>query len=110
MPGPTTTTPPFGVQDPAGARALAVLGPNTRVRGAQGFAGTAVDALIFPGPLSVLGKWIVPNTRVEIGGVRTVGATSQGIAYALITGLGPPFLSPNGPMVVSTPDTRITNT
>jgi hypothetical protein len=36
MPGPVSTTPPFGIQDPTGLCALAVIGPNTRVKGRRG--------------------------------------------------------------------------
>jgi hypothetical protein len=110
MPGPISTTPP-GIQDPLGARATAVLGPNTRVRGAQGFVGTAADTVLFPGgppPAAVVGRWIVPNTRVLVGGVPTVGAASQGLAFTIV-----PFPSPTlvaiGPMIASTSDPKINN-
>lgn len=111
MPGPTSTTPP-GLQDPTGARATAVLGPNTRVRGAQGFVGTAVDTVLFPGPAptnAVVGRWIVPNTRVRVGGVPTVGAASQGLAFTILPTV-PPTLGSIGPMIASTSDPKINNT
>lgn len=108
MPGPLSSSP-FALQDPGGFRSVAVLGPNTRVLNTQGLVGTAVDTVIFPGIAAVIGKWIVPNTRVAVGGVPTVGVSSLSIAYALITGLGPPFLAPIGPMIVSTPDTKVHN-
>lgn len=108
MPGPVSTTPPFGVQDILTARAVAVIGPNTRVKGAQGLMGTAVDQLIFPGafPASMIGKWLVPNTRVQIGGVPTVGVSSLGMSYTFFMGM--PFQL--GPLYVSQPDTKVHNT
>ncbi len=103
MPGPVSTTP-FGIQGPLGLMALAVFGPNTRVKGAQGLMGTAVDQVLFP--FSIFGQWIVPNTRVQIGGVPTVGASSQGMTYIVVNGVPAPI----GPMFVFQPDTRISNT
>ena len=107
MPGPVSTTP-FGIQDILTMRAVAVIGPNTRVKGAQGLMGTAVDQLIFPGayPAPMLGKWLVPNTRVQIGGVPTVGVSSLGMSYTFTNGV--PYQL--GPLFVSQPDTKINNT
>ena len=110
MPGPISTTPPFGVQDNLGARALGVITTNTRVKGAQGMMATQLDVLIFPGviePASVIGMWTVSNSRVQIAGVRTIGATSQGLAITY-SAVGAP--KPNGPLIVSEPDKRISNT
>lgn len=108
MPGPVSTTP-FGIQDVLLTRAVAVIGPNTRVKGAQGLMGTAVDQIIFGGtfyPTTLIGKWLVPNTRVQIGGVPTVGVSSLGMSYTLVNGA----LLATGPLFVSQPDTKIHNT
>jgi hypothetical protein len=107
MAGPVSTTP-FGIQDVLVTRAVAVIGPNTRVKGTQGLMGTAVDQLIFGGayPTTLIGKWLVPNTRVQISGVPTVGVSSVGMGYVLVNGA----LLPTGPLFVSQPDTKISNT
>lgn len=111
MPG-RAATGPFGISDPTNVRAVAVIGPNTRVKGAKGKVGTALDVVIFPGafyPDSMLGLWIVPNTRVAVGGVPTVGATSQGLAFSVAYFPGPITIAV-GPMSVPTPDPKLKNT
>lgn len=105
MPG-VVTNPPFGVQDPLGVRALSAISPNTRVRGTNGLYATHADALFFPGPSpnSLTGMWTVPSTRVSVGGVRVVTATSQGLAFTT----SPPAPSTTvGPLVIATSDPRI---
>jgi hypothetical protein len=103
MPG-AVTNPPFGVQDPLGARPLAAISPNTRVRGSNGTIATQADAVMFPGawPTSVTCMWTIPNARVSISGVRVITATSQGLA--LTTPPGPPTI---GPVIVAISDLRI---
>ncbi|MCY1061719.1 hypothetical protein [Nannocystis sp. SCPEA4] len=106
MPGPVVTTPPFGIQDSFQQRALGVLSSNTRVKGAKGMMGTALDQVLFAGIPSVYGVWTVPNTRVAIAGVPTVGASSQGLAFMIVNGA--PVIT--GPMLASQTDPKITNT
>ncbi len=96
------TNPPFGVQDPSGARAVSAISINTRARGSKGLIATQADALVFPGPF-VSGMWTIPNTRVAIAGVRVIDATSTGLAFSPP---GPQFVS--GPITVVTSDPRVT--
>jgi len=106
MPGPVVTTPPFGVQDSANQRAIGIITTNTRVKGAKGMMGTALDQMLFAGSPSIYGMWTVPNTRVAIAGVPTVGASSQGLAFTVIAGIP----SITGPMIASQTDPKISNT
>ncbi|MFZ6178953.1 hypothetical protein [Nannocystis pusilla] len=106
MPGSVVTIPPFGVSDSFNQRVIGVITPNTRVKGAKGMMGTARDQLLFGGAPSVYGIWTVPNTRVSIGGVPTVGRSSQGLALAP-SGTGPVV---TGPLLVSQGDRKINNT
>jgi hypothetical protein len=99
MAGPTLTSPQ-GIQDSSGARAVAVLSPNTRARGTAGLLATVLDTVIVPGGT---GTWIVPDQRVTVGGAQTISASASGVvAYP------PP--KPPGTMLVVQPDTRIRST
>jgi hypothetical protein len=103
MPGPVVTTP-LGLQDVAGHRAVAVVSPNTRVRGQLGFVATVADQLLFAGPPSVSGRWLVGNTRTFVGGVATISASAAGITVSA----APP--STVGPILIVQPDGRIRST
>ena len=98
MAGKTQTTA-TGVQDPAGARATAAIGPNTRVSSAAGRLGTLADQLLFGGP-SATGRWFMADQRVRVGGVPSISASSQGLAL-LSNG------SLHGPMIVVQADSRV---
>src|SRR5688572_17322005 len=102
MPGPAATTP-LGLQDATGARAVGVVTPNTRSKGALGFLATVADQPLFAGP-SAIGRWIVPNTRTFIGGVPTISTSSTGIT------ISPAPPTTIGPMLVVQPDARIRST
>lgn len=107
MPG-RVVTKPSGIQSAAGP-AIAVVTANTRVKGATGRVGTALDVVMFPNTpyvTSIFGLWIVPNTRVVVSGVPTVGATSQGLTF----GMFGPYPVTLGPMFASTPDPKLKNT
>jgi hypothetical protein len=106
MPGPVVTIPPFGVSDAFNQRVVGVITTNTRVKGSTGMVGTALDQLLFGGAPSVYGLWTVPNTRVAVGGVPTVGRSSQGLAL-MPTATGPVV---TGPLLVSQGDRKIRNT
>ena len=108
MPG-RAITGPFGISDALNVRAVAILGPNSRVKGAKGKVGTLLDVVMYPGvsyPASTTGIWIFGNTRVTASGVPTVGATSQGITFGLVSGVP----TPTSTMSAITPDPRIKNT
>jgi len=62
--------------DGGGSRATAVLTTNTRVKTARGFVGLVTDAVTFP---DGTGMWFLPNQRVLINGVPTIGSSSAGI-------------------------------
>jgi hypothetical protein len=104
MPG-AVTNPPFGVQDPANARALSAVSPNTRARGTNGLLATQADALVFPGPTpaALTGLWTMPSTRVSVGGVRVINAASQGTAFSVVGGATTTI----GPLIVSISDKRV---
>lgn len=97
------TNPPLGVQDPTGSRGISAVSTNTRARGTNGMLATQLDVVTFPGvaPKPMTGLWLVPNSRVSVAGVRTIGQTSQGMTFTV----GPP--GQTGPMMVVTPDPRI---
>lgn len=103
MPGPLATTP-LGVQDSLGFRAIAKISPNTRALASTGFASTVFDTYLFPVPLTpnIIGQWVVPNTRVLVNGVPTVGQSSVGLTYAP----SPTGLTPTGPMLPVQGDPR----
>jgi hypothetical protein len=73
MAGPTVDQ---AAQIQAGAPGTAMLGANTRVKGQPGFLGTQSDTLTFGN--GATGFWITVNTRVRVGGVFTVSASSTG--------------------------------
>jgi hypothetical protein len=80
--------------------AVAMIGPNTRVKGQPGFAGTQVDVM----PMShggAPGQWVVPNTRTRIVGNFMVSQSSQGFS---VTPTVPPVTTP---IVVPAGDARI---
>lgn len=104
MAGNTSTTA-FGVQDPTAMRAVAVISPNTRARGAGGFLHTVADQPIFPVPPcpAATGRWLVPDTRTFAAGVPTISTSAVGIT------INPPT-SIYTPMMVVQPDPRIRST
>lgn len=92
-----------GIQDPLGARAVARVSANLRVRASSGFVGTLADAPIFPlaaGSLFLQGQWLVPDTRCLAQGVPTVSQSSVGQAYLL-------GLVPLPGMITVQPDPRV---
>ena len=96
----------LGVQDSFAVRAVAKLSPNTRVRGTTDFVGTALDVVTFPGPpltISLVGQWIVPNTRCFANFLPTINQPSAGLATTITAGI-------TVPMIVVQPDTRIFTT
>lgn len=102
MPGPVEALA-AGIQDSLGTRAVAKVSPNLRAKTATGFIGTLADVVTFPGPTSVVGFWIVANTRTLAAGVPTIGAASTGMAF----GAPVPPPPPTGPMTVVQPDARV---
>ena len=102
MPGPVEALA-AGIQDGPGTRAVAKVSPNVRAKTATGFIGTLADVVTFPGPTSVVGFWIVANTRTLAAGIPTIGASSTGMAFS--PPVPPP--TPTGPMTVVQPDTRV---
>lgn len=92
---------PAGVQDSSGVPAASFVTSNTRVTCATGPVALATDTMMFPGP-STTGNWLVPNGRVRIGGIPSIGVGCTG--QAIIPGTPP---TP-GPVAIVTPDSRVT--
>lgn len=89
----------LGVQDSTSVPATSKMSANQRVKTSAGAISVATDVLSFPGP-STVGNWIVPNQRVLIGNIPSIGQSSSGQA---IRPIPPPT---PGPLVVMTTDTR----
>lgn len=68
----------LAAQIQAGAPGSAFVGPNTRLKGAPGFASTQVDALFFSN--GAVGSWTAPNTRTRTLGTFMTSQTAQGLA------------------------------
>jgi len=90
-----------GLTDPVGSPATAVVSPNLRVTATLGPLSTLADVVQFPGP-SVIGNWVVPSFRCQVGGIPAIVASSVGIAYIP----SPTGLAPSGPMNKLSPDPR----
>ncbi len=86
-----------GVQDSTSVPAASVVSANTRVKTNTGFVAVATDILTFPGP-STVGNWLVPNSRVLVGGIPSISSGCSG--QAIIP--GPPPVP--GPLTIGTTD------
>src|SRR5690348_17080842 len=92
-----------GVSDAAQVPATLKISPNQRASATTGTLGTVADVLQFPGvvpPFTVVGNWIVPNTRCFAGGLPTISVSSVGNSFNAIG-------VPTGPMIVKLPDSRV---
>ena len=92
-----------GVADAAQVPAQSRISPNQRVRAATGTLGTVADVLLFPGlpaTPTVVGNWILPDTRTFATGLPTISRSSTGTAFS---GLG----TPTGTMIVRLGDFRV---
>lgn len=65
-----------GVQGADGTRASAALSTNSRVRTSRGFVGLVSDVVVFP---AAVGLWLIPNQRVRVSNMPTIGASSVGV-------------------------------
>jgi len=102
MPGNVQTLAP-GVSDAIGVPAVSKISPNTRVSATTGTLGTVADVLQFPGivpPLTVVGNWVSPNTRVLIAGLPSISQSAVGVCFNVV-GI------PTGPMRVVITDPRV---
>lgn len=68
------STIPSGIS--GAGTATAVISTNTRVRTALGSPGLVTDVVIFTG---ATGAWFMPNQRVRINNVPTIGKNSVGV-------------------------------
>lgn len=93
-------TLPSGVLDSSGVPCASFAGANQRVKTATGTVAIATDILSFPGP-STVGNWLVPNSRVLIGGIPSIGQGCSG--QAIIPGT-PPV---PGPVSIVVTDPRV---
>lgn len=99
MPGGLLTLP-SGVLDSTGVPCASFVTTNVRVKTSTGTVALFSDVLTFPGP-STVGNWIVPNTRVMVNSVASIG---QGcVGQAIIPGT-PPV---PGPTTIVMTDTRV---
>lgn len=89
-----------GIVDATGKPATARVPANFRVTASGQPVGVLGDVVSFDGLPTVSGTWASGSLRVSLGGlpVIAVGATS-----VTVTSSG----SPGGPMVVQTPDMRV---
>lgn len=85
--------------DAGGSRATAVITTNTRVRTSRGFVGLVSDVVTFA---DGTGVWLMPNQRVRINNVPTIGASSVGLYTAT-----PPSPKLPAPMMVVDGDPRV---
>ncbi len=92
----------IGLTDSASAPATSVVSSNLRVKTSIGTVATVADVVSFSGT-SVVGNWVVPALRCQVGHLPAINANSQGIAYSA-TGV------PTGPMKMTMADTRATGT
>jgi hypothetical protein len=102
MAGNVNTLAP-GAQDATQSPAAAKISPNVRALAATGPISTVADVLVFPGAppaFTVVGNWLVPNTRVLVGGIPTIGQTSVGNAFSAVG-------VPTGPVTVKITDPRV---
>jgi hypothetical protein len=91
----------IGLTDPASIPAVSVISPNVRVMTSLGPLATLADVVQFPGP-NLIGNWLVPALRCQIGGIPAIVATSGSIAWTLVLGVP----TPTGPMLINSPDPR----
>jgi hypothetical protein len=92
-------TTPSGVLDSTGVPCANFASANTRVKTSTGTVAIASDILTFPGP-STVGNWIVPNNRVLVNAIPSIGQRCMG--QAIIPGT-PPV---PGPTTIVMTDTR----
>jgi hypothetical protein len=89
-----------GIQDGTAVPAASRVTLNLRVQTATGFVGLLSDVVSFPGP-STIGNWVMPNQRVLVNGVPTIGSTSTGLAIV------PALVPVTIPMLVLQGDARV---
>jgi hypothetical protein len=89
-----------GLTDSTGVTAIAAISPNTRVTTHLGAVATVADVVQFPGPQTLLGNWIVPATRVTIGGTPAICANSGSSTIIQVAGVP----SPGPAMLLNSPD------
>ena len=94
-----------GLGDATGVPATSAVSPNTRVKATLGVLATAADIVQFSG-ITIMGNWVVPATRCQIGGIPAITTTSSSIT-TITTVSGP---TPSGPMQMMTPDQRAQGT
>ena len=100
MPGGLLTLP-SGVLNSIGVAAVSVVTANVRVKTSSGTVAIATDILTVPSP-GTIGNWIVPNTRVLVNSVPSIGQGCVGQAIVL----SPPPVPVPGPTTIVTTDTR----
>jgi hypothetical protein len=72
---------PSGVQSGSGFRSTSALSTNTRVSTAMGPVILVTDVMLFQ---FEVGTWLIPNQRVFVNGVPTIGQTSVGVATFIV--------------------------
>jgi hypothetical protein len=65
-----------GVQSSYGTRATSRISTNSRAQTTRGYIGLVTDVISFPG---LTGLWFMPNQRVRVNNIPTVGINSVGI-------------------------------
>ncbi|MFO7561130.1 MAG: hypothetical protein R6X02_00700 [Enhygromyxa sp.] len=68
---------PSGVQSHESSRGASFISTNSRVRTTRGRVGLVTDVVLFPG---ATGVWFMPNQRVRVNNIPTIGSSSVGIS------------------------------
>jgi len=91
---------PFGIVDSLSVPALAVVPANFRVTATGLPVGVVGDVVQFAGLPTLTGSWVMGSLRVSINGLPVINQAQQGISVLAIG-------SPGGPILVQTPDPRV---
>jgi uncharacterized Zn-binding protein involved in type VI secretion len=90
-----------GIVDATSTPATAKVPANFRVTASGLPVGVVGDVVSFTGLPTVTGTWITGSMRVTVNGLQVINQSASSVTV-LSNG------SPGGPMVLQTPDTRVT--
>jgi hypothetical protein len=78
------STFPSGVQSHELTRGISRISTNSRARTTRGFIGLVTEVVLFPGPngTGAIGTWFMPNQRVRVNNIPTIGRNSVGISVS----------------------------
>ena len=70
---------PSGVQSHELTRGISRISTNSRARTTRGFIGLVTEVMLFP---DATGTWFMPNQRVRVNNIPTIGRNSVGISVS----------------------------